>query len=544
MLFLFMLIIVFINILAEYKYSSVNGKNEFNPKRIVLKFHAVLSFEFTRNVNGVMVTANPEIDILNKKFRCISIRKLFKRGNEKKGYFDLNLGNIYIFEFEKIENMESMIQKYFNTGKLEYVEPDYVGKGGGISRLTPGDEYYFRQWSLSNDGTFPPEHPGTFDADIDMDEAWEIEQGSSDIIAAVLDSGCRLVHPELQTRIWNNSLEIPGNGIDDDGNDYIDDYQGWDFAYNDNNPTDYHGHGTNVTGILGATGDNSIGYAGIDWNCQIMICQILNNSGWGYYTWWTEAIYYAVNNGAKTLNMSVGGSSYSSSMEDAVDYAQANDVVINACMMNTNNSTSYYPAAYANTIAVGATDTDDTRCNPFSWGGGSNYGAHIDVVAPGNYIYGLKYNSDTNYDSYWGGTSQATPHVTGLVSLLFAQNGSLTFDEIRNIVRTTSEDQVGYIYEDIPGWDQYYGYGRINAFAALNFMINSPQNVNITINGIFVEISWDSYPDATSYKIYSSEDPYEDVELWFEEATGVIDTFWSEEITDNRKFYCVKAVIE
>jgi subtilisin family serine protease len=200
-----------------------------------------------------------------------------------------------------------------------------------------------------------------------------------------------------------------------------------------------------------------------------MVCKILDQNGSGLYSWWTDAIYYAVDNGAKVINMSVGGSGFSNSMQEAVDYAYNGGVTIVACMMNENNQVSYYPAKYQNTIAVGATDASDIRAAPFFWSSesGSNYGAHIDVVAPGNYIYGLSYSSNTNYNSYWGGTSQATPLVTGLSALLLSQDPGRTPDDIRAILRDTAEDQVGDTLEDVEGFDVYYGYGRVNAHQAL-----------------------------------------------------------------------------
>jgi len=353
---------------------------------------------------------------------------------------------------------------------FEYVEPNYIGTGGGKKasfQTSQDDTYFSRQYGLYNDGTFSLS-PAMDDADIDMELAWEIEQGDPSIIVAVLDAGLRMGHPEFAGRIWNNSLEM-NDGTDGDDNGFIDDIEGWDFANDDNDPTDDHGHGTNVTGIIGANANNNLGYAGVDWNCKLMVCKILDQNGSGLYSWWTDAIYYAVDNGAKVINMSVGGSGFSNSMQEAVDYAYNGGVTIVACMMNENNQVSYYPAKYQKTIAVGATDASDIRAAPFFWSSesGSNYGAHIDVVAPGNYIYGLSYSSNTNYNSYWGGTSQATPLVSGLSALLLSQDPGRTPDDIRAILRDTAEDQVGDTFEDVEGFDVYYGYGRVNAHQAL-----------------------------------------------------------------------------
>jgi len=147
-------------------------------------------------------------------------------------------------------------------------------------------------------------------------------------------------------------------------------------------------------------------------------------------------------------------------------------------MMNENNDVTYYPAGYETTIAVGSTNPNDERTSPFFWSttSGSCFGQHIDVVAPGNFIYGLSHSSDNNYNSYWGGTSQATPLVAGICSLLLAQNPDRSPDDIKTIIRNTAEDQVGKSNEDTPGFDIYHGYGRVNAFQALTYSTSSVED--------------------------------------------------------------------
>ena len=400
--------------------------------------------------------SNLVLDSLNKLY---IVKKIKLTGNKR-------MNNTFILKFDNKQNISLLIKSYLKTGLFEYVEPNYIGKGHGV-QVTPNDTYFSsRQWSHYNDGTFSLS-TATADADIDTDLAWDITQGDPNLIVAILDSGLKLDHPEFSGRIWNNGNEVQ-NGFDTDSNGYIDDANGgWDFANNDNYPADDHGHGTNVAGIALATGNNGIGYAGVNWNSKVMICKILDNTNSGYYTWWADAIYYAVDNGANVINMSVGGNGASTLLEDAINYAYSNNVPVVVSTGN-QNSVIQYPAKYSNAFAIGSTNSNDTRSVPFFWdvNSGSNFGPELDFVAPGNYIYGLSYNSNTNYNTYWGGTSQAAPHVAGVISLLLSIDSSLTVDQIRTILQESSEDQVGDS-DDTVGWDQYYGFGRINAYNAL-----------------------------------------------------------------------------
>jgi len=446
---------------------SAQYSANYAPDRIILKFKDGIKTDISENSRGIVMFNLPDLDALNSAYGCTSVTDL-SRGSKNKLF-----SAIYLLNFMENGKIPEMIQKYEKTGYFIYVEPDYKGSingMAGIDSIMPNDTWFSRQWSLYNNGTYP--FAGVkVDADIDMTEGWMIEQGDSNIIVGIIDTGIKFDHPELAERIWYNYEEIPGNGIDDDHNTYIDDTKGWDFANSDNDPTDDYGHGTNVTGIIGANGNNSIGYAGVDWHCKLMILKGINNSNWGYYSWWIGAINYAVDKGVNVLNMSVGGTDVSQALQDAITFALQSGVVVVACMMNNNSNPTCYPAAYAGVIAVGSTNPDDKRSHPFFWDpdSGSNYGPHISVIAPGNFIYGLDYQSNTNYDYYWGGTSQATPHVAGLAALLFAQNPARTPAQIKTIIENSAEDQVGDPVEDTPGWDQYYGWGRVNAYAALQF---------------------------------------------------------------------------
>ncbi|MGH7726419.1 MAG: S8 family serine peptidase [Candidatus Eiseniibacteriota bacterium] len=338
--------------------------------------------------------------------------------------------------------------------ELDIVEPDYIGHGSGSAGgapVVPNDPSFGTQWFFRNLTS-----PG---ADNHATEGWARTTGSATVTVAILDSGIDWDHPDLDSRIWTNVFEIPANGVDDDVNGYIDDVRGWDFVSNDNDPMDDHGHGTNVAGIAGAESNNGIGVAGTDWSCRLMAAKNLNSSNSGLYSWWTASIVYAVDNGARVLNMSEGGTGYSASMESAVDYAHSLGAIVCVAMMNGNSATPYYPAAFVNPIAVGATNASDDRAVPFCWGGGSSYGAHIELCAPGELIYSTLWN---NTYGYFCGTSQATPQVTGALSLGWALAPTLTNSELRALLLASCDDQVGLPIEDTFGFDSYYGHGRLN----------------------------------------------------------------------------------
>ncbi len=466
----FLILFFCLNLCAQNE-STLN----YAEAQVIVKFKA----DLTQGVNYIDKFNDVNLAALNDQ---INVSKYEIIGNKK-------TKNTFLINYDSTITVEDVVQLYKNTNAFEYVEPNFACSGNGI----PNDpNFATRQWSMVNDGTFPLS-PATVNADIDMDLAWDIETGDPNLIVAILDSGMKLDHPEFAGRVWFNSSEVL-DGMDNDNNNYIDDvYGGWDFANSDNDPTDDHGHGTNVGGIALATGNNGIGYAGVNWNSQIMAVKILDQNNSGFYSWMADGIYYTVDNGAKVMNMSVGGNSPSATLLDAVDYAYANNV---ALVVSTGNGDTalQYPSRYANAIAVGSTNPDDSRTSPFFWdpNSGSNFGPEIDVVAPGNYIYGLSYSSNTNYNSYWGGTSQAAPHVAGVISLMVSIDPNVTVDQINAILIQTSIDQVGPISEDIAGFDNYFGYGRINAFQALSSNVLNVDDLNGNQNDVSI------YPNPIS----------------------------------------------
>ncbi len=369
-----------------------------------------------------------------------------------------------IFSAQVDENdVKATIEQMLATGKFEYVENDFVAEplASNPSPTLPKDSNFSKQWIYKNEGNLDFIFSKN-DADIDMEYAWSIQQGNKGISVAIIDTGVDYLHPDLANRMWSNVHEIPANGIDDDNNGYIDDVRGYDFAENDNDPMDSNGHGTHVAGIIGAEAGNDTGFIGIDWNCKLMPLKVVKDNNTSTYSDYAAAVYYAVAKGAKVINLSLTSYNPSAVLDGAFEYAHSQGVVIVVAMANNGNTTTHYMAQNPYSIAVGATTPSDKRASF------SNYNNYIDVVAPGSVIFGLNKFDHTDNNYTMNGTSQAAPLVSGLVSLLLAQDLTRTPEQIREILHTSSEDQIGPSHEDTPGFDHYFGYGRINAFDALS----------------------------------------------------------------------------
>ena len=357
------------------------------------------------------------------------------------------------------------------------------------SNVAPNDTYFASsQYALQNTGTQPPYDPGTPDADIDMDEGWSYTTGDSSTILAIIDTGIDFGHPEFLGRLWANPNE-EFDEFDNDSNGYIDDGFGWNFHNNNNAPSDGNGHGTHVAGIAAATGNNGIGIAGMNWHCRIMPLKALGDDGSGSTSAVWRAIIYAANEGADVISMSLGRAGNPVDSESvAIAYAESLGVIIVAAMGNDDVGATHWPAAYDGVISVGATDSDDRRADPFCYSdsSGSNYGAWIDVCAPGDNVWSTYLTFFGSYANLCG-TSMATPHVAGLVSLMLSLRPEWGTDSVLHILKNTSDDQVGRPTEDTPGFDIYHGWGRINAARALRLLsvafapaLVSPDSVDAT----------------------------------------------------------------
>lgn len=309
--------------------------------------------------------------------------------------------------------------------------------------ITPNDTGWPQQWGPQK---------------VRAPAAWDSTTGDRSVIVAVLDTGADLGHSDLAGQFWVNPHEIPGNGLDDDGNGKIDDINGWRFShdaddapYESNDVNDDHGHGTHVAGIISARGNNGQGIAGMAWGCQLMLVKILDNKGNGYNSEVANGLVYATDNGARLANLSLGGPDPSQIMEDALNYANTHGTLVVAAAGNSGSAV-LYPAAYPSVVAVAATDQNDQRLS-FSC-----HGPEIDLAAPGSLIYST---CRGNRYCYKSGTSMAAPHVAGLAALLRSQYPSETTEQIRQRLRSSAQDVHS------PGWDEYTGWGRIDGLNAL-----------------------------------------------------------------------------
>lgn len=305
--------------------------------------------------------------------------------------------------------------------------------------VTPNDVYYLpQQGNLRQVG---------------LPYAWLRTTGDAAPVA-VIDTALDLAHPDLQTKFWRNPDEIPSNGLDDDGNGYVDDLAGWDFYDGDADPAiDPSGdssHGTHVSGILAAETNNGLGVAGVSWESPLMPLRALGRNASGPYSAVIEAILYAADNGARVVNLSLGGSDPSLALEEAVAYAAGKGCLLVASAGNDGGPV-LYPAALPDVIAVGAVDASDL---PAAF---SNRGPEVELAAPGVAVF------STVNGSYaiQSGTSQSTPHVSGAAALVWSLQPGWSAVEVRQALVATALDVWS------PGRDDLTGYGRLDAAAAV-----------------------------------------------------------------------------
>ncbi len=324
---------------------------------------------------------------------------------------------VFLMKLPEGRTVASAISLLQGQPGIRYAEPDFIGEWSAV----PNDPTYPLMWGMRNTGQSVNGVAGTAGADISAEAAWDLTTGSGNVIVAVFDSGVDYLHPDLVANMWVNRGEIAGNGRDDDGNGYVDDVNGYDFASLDADPMDFIGHGTHVTGTVGARGDNSVGTVGVNWNVSLMAVKIGSDFGGPNASAAIEGLNYAVRMGAAVSNHSYGVPR-TRAMEDAIIAARASGHIVVAAAGNSavnNDLSPAYPASFPqdNIIAVAASDQNDNLA------GFSNFGlTSVDIAAPGVNIWSTAPRNGSlifgpNY-AFSSGTSMASPMVAGAVALL------------------------------------------------------------------------------------------------------------------------------
>ncbi|MBI3509802.1 MAG: S8 family peptidase [Bacteroidetes bacterium] len=401
----------------------------------------VIYFKVFDNASIQISFTNPPHDLamIISAYHVTDIEKAFKTP-------DPSLQNIYKLFFTDINQVDNLLNAMTFLDYVEYAEkaPLY-----NLS-YSPNDYNAGTQWGLHK---------------INAPQAWDISSGSAAVKIAIVDNAVDYMHEDLFGNAWTNPGEIPGNGIDDDLNGYVDDVHGYDVADNDNDPlpppgtlnNGYFIHGTHCAGIASATSNNGMGIASIGYQSSIISVKCASNSTNGdVLTAAYEGVDYAMSAGAKIISMSFGSNNTTLTWQYIVGAAQARGIVLVAAAGNDNSSNVFYPAAYAYVIAVGSTDPDDSR-SYFS-----DYGSWIDVMSPGSGILSTLPEGNNTY-GYLSGTSMACPLVAGLVSLEYAVNPGFTESQAENFLKSGC-DNIDAMNSSYTG---QLGAGRINAYSTL-----------------------------------------------------------------------------
>ncbi|MFM7021701.1 MAG: S8 family serine peptidase [Flavobacteriales bacterium] len=377
---------------------------------------------------------------LNKKHLSSfkSVHGVVGRFNE-----DAPLARIYELDYKDAYPVELVINQLYSFNLVEYAEPIYIPK----LLYTPNDPQATNQYYLTLISAYP---------------AWDVQKGDTNIVIGIVDTGVELTHPDLINNIKHNYND-PIDGLDNDGDGYIDNYSGWDLGEGDNDPTPSAGgqHGTWVSGCAVAVPDNGGGGVGVGFNTKIMPIKITNSSG--YLTAAYDGIVYAAEHGCKVINNSWGTEGgYSQYCQEIVNYAVAKGCVVVAAAGNNNNEGLFYPASYENVVSVAGTDQTDQKWI-FNTPNGSNYNGFVDLCAPAKAIY-TTYQGG-GFINIGGGTSFASPQVAAAAALVMAQFPSYTNKQVVGQLKVTTSN----IYS-LPFNTTYagkLGTGRLNVFKAL-----------------------------------------------------------------------------
>ena len=467
--------------------------------------------EITNTPGELIVRLHPGVSI--KRFRAFSrnlgaksVSPIFSRITPA-GQHPL-LSRIYLVRFPATLSLEQLKQRFAEHALIEDVEMNRLNRF--CAETTPNDPRYSDQWNLKV---------------MNLPKAWNIEQGKPCVTVAVVDSGIQREHPEFHNQLWQNPGEIASNDIDDDENGYVDDINGWDFSdapslqgigdwkKRDNVPDDETGHGTQVAGIIGAEANNRIGIAGVAWGCRLMPLR----SGFRHISGGAflqnddvaAAIVYAADNGADVINLSLGDTVNAFLIQDAVEYAYNRGCILVAAAGNSSEPGAYYPAALEKVLSVAALDRNNQL-------GSSNFGASIDIAAPGEEILTTDINVDQSTAGlgygYKSGTSMAAAHVSGVAALLISANSSCSNTEIQQWLTGTARNL---------SITPLVGAGIVDAHAALTEQIGLIAHITVTLTPQ-TEIS----EKSSTIEIFGSAGGFRFTQYWLEYGISETPELW------------------
>ena len=429
--------------------------------RVVIKFNqntpeAVLN-DFVNNNLGN--SQNPLLKSI-EKYNIITSSRLVDKFVSKlnlKNNENFGLDRIFILSARTSE-VNSFVSEVQKNKYVEYINEINELK---LESITPNDTYFPNQYYLNM---------------INVPPVWDSRQGG--VLVGIIDSGMDFLHPDLQQNYFINTGEYGSgketNGIDDDNDGFIDNWRGWNFINNSNNVDDdnLYSHGTSVAGIISAGFNNGIGISSVTAGSKSLILKCFNSQGIGYEDHIASAILYSIMQGAKVINMSFGDYIYSDLLRDVIRYAYSNNIVLVASAGNDNSYVLHYPSSFDEVISVAANDEN------FSKASFSAYGVTVDLYAPGVNILttsrlGKGLPEFGNDYMYANGTSFSAPIVASIASLLLAKNPSLSNEDLRGILVSST----GY-FPNQSNWDDYYSSGMLNALSSYQ-NYNNPSTARI-----------------------------------------------------------------
>ncbi len=419
-------------------------QSEQNSNRQVMQGVIIVKFKVQPNINlQQLKTQSAKLDKLIQRYNINRIEPIFTHLEKSPLPKAKELSKIFFFHYQAKVSATRLAWLFAQDKSVEYAEPKYAYKTSAI----PNDTRYAEMDQFAR---------------VNAEAAWDIVKGEEgEVVIAIIDSGTDWDHSDLIDNIWRNEDEIASNGIDDDGNGYIDDVRGWNFPQNSNDPTSQlSSHGTHVSGTAAATTNNELGVAGMSWNAQLMGINANSSTDAAAISFGYEGITYAAANGAHIINCSWGGAGIPSQFEqEIIDFAMANGALVIAAAGNdnvNNDETAHFPGSYKGVLSVGSTQPDSDSRSGFS-----NYGRSVDVFAPGSSILSTTPGGGYGNSS---GTSMSAPMVAGLAGLVKTLHPDWSPDKVREQIRTTCDNIDA---DNSTAFTGLLGRGRVNALRAL-----------------------------------------------------------------------------